>query len=69
MRLVADWKRAWTWNSVHAMTAAIALQGAWAAIPDDLKQHAPGALVNGVTIALLALGIIGRLRDQGSAPK
>lgn len=66
MKLVADWKRAWTWNSVHAMTAAIALQGAWAAIPDDLKMHVPGALVNGVTVALLVLGVVGRLRDQGS---
>lgn len=69
MKLVAGWKRAWRWNSMHAMAAAIALQGAWAAIPDDLKQHVPVALVNGVTIALLVLGIIGRLRDQGSAPK
>ena len=69
MKLVADWQRAWRWNSMHAMTAAIAFQGAWGGIPDDLKQHVPGALVNGVTIALLALGIIGRLRDQGSAPK
>lgn len=69
MKLVADWQRAWRWNSMHAMAAAIALQGAWTAIPDDLKQHVSGALVNGVTIALLVLGIIGRLRDQGSAPK
>lgn len=69
MKFVADWQRAWRWNSVHAMTAAIALQGAWAAIPDDLKQHIPAAMVNGVTIALLVLGIIGRLRDQGPALK
>lgn len=54
---------------MHAMAAAIALQGAWTAIPDDLKMHVPGAMVNGVTIALLVLGIIGRLRDQGPALK
>lgn len=69
MKLVSDWQQAWRWNSVHAMAAAAALQGAWAAVPDSLRQYASPHVVTGVTIALLVLGFIGRLRDQTPAPK
>lgn len=64
MKLVSDWKQAWRWSSVHAMTAAAAVQGAWLALPDDIKQHVPAIVATGVTIGLLLLGVIGRLRDQ-----
>lgn len=66
MKLVSDWKQAWKWSSMHAMGAAVAVQGGWAMLSDDLKAHVPAALASGITIALLALGVIGRLRDQTS---
>jgi hypothetical protein len=50
--------------SVQAMTLAGALQGAWLAIPPDLKAHVPDGLVYVVTLAILALGVIGRLVVQ-----
>jgi hypothetical protein len=40
------------------------LQAAWAALPDDLKQHVPAGIVTAVSIALLLLGIGGRLVRQ-----
>lgn len=64
MRLVAEWKRAWRWFSVQAMALAMALQGAWASLPDDMRARLPGGIVAAFTIALLLLGIGGRLVRQ-----
>lgn len=69
MKLVADWKQAWTWTSMHAMTAAVAVQGTWMALPEDLKARVPAPIVTGLTLGLLAFGIVGRLRDQAKPPK
>lgn len=65
LTLVENWRKAWTWFSVHAMMLAAAIQGAWLQIPDDMKAHIPEALVSGATIALLVLGVAGRLIKQG----
>ncbi len=62
--LVEGWKRGWRWFSVQAMTGALALQGAWAALPDDMKGHVPGRLVTVLSMALLLLGLFGRLVKQ-----
>ena len=62
--LVEDWKRAWRWFSVQAMAAALALQGAWASLPDEMKAHVPGWLVTVLSLALLLLGLFGRLVKQ-----
>ncbi len=64
MRLVTNWKRAWRWISVQAMVLAGALQGAWMFVPDDLRASIPPGVVQGFTIVLLVLGVIGRLVDQ-----
>ena len=64
MRLVEEWKSAWRWFSLQAMVLVAALQAAWAALPDDLKQHFPEKLIAGVSIALLVLGVAGRLVRQ-----
>ncbi len=62
--LVGEWKRAWRWFSVQAMAGALALQGAWAALPDDMKSHLPGWLVTVFSMVLLLLGLFGRLVKQ-----
>lgn len=64
MKLVANWRRAWRWISVQAMVLAGALQGAWMFVPDDLRASIPPGVVQGFTIVLLVLGVIGRLVDQ-----
>ena len=64
MRLVKDWKKSWKWFSVNAMVWAVAIQGSWAFIPDDMKASLPDGLVTASTVTLLALGVIGRLVDQ-----
>lgn len=59
--LVHDWKDAWRWISVNCMLLAAAIQGAWVYIPDDLRASMPHGIVEGVTVGLLVLGVIGRV--------
>lgn len=66
MKLVDNWRAAWKWFSVQAMALAIAVQATWANLPPDLKHSVPDAYVTYGTLALLALGIIGRLVSQAS---
>ena len=64
IKLIPEAKRAWRMLSVQAMTAAAALQGAWVAIPDGLRESVPPAYITGITITLLVLGVLGRLVAQ-----
>lgn len=65
MKLIEDWKDAWRWFSVQAMAAAGALQVVWIGMPDDLKASIGPQWVQGITFALLLLGVFGRLVKQG----
>jgi hypothetical protein len=62
--LVDEWKSAWRWFSVQSMALAAVLLGAWQALPDELRASLPRALPHWLAIALLALGIAGRLVKQ-----
>ena len=64
MKLIDNARNAWRMFSVQAMTVAGAIQGAWLAIPASLQDQIPGDIVKGVTIALLVLGVLGRLVKQ-----
>lgn len=63
-QLVSDWRDCWRWFSIQAMAAALALQSAWMALPDDLRGTLPEPWTQIFTIALLVLGVAGRLVDQ-----
>ena len=65
MKLIDNAGRAWRFFSVQAMAVAGAMQGAWIAVPDDLKGRVPADVVDALTVGILALGIVGRLVDQG----
>lgn len=67
MKLVPGARRAWRWFSMQAMVASVALQGAWLALPADMKAAVPDRIVMIATIALLVMGVVGRLVDQGGA--
>jgi hypothetical protein len=72
MKLIDEWKKAWRMLSVQAMTLAGAVQGAWMGVPEDWKASVPANLIQGLTLALLVIGVVGRLVKQdsvsGSAP-
>lgn len=64
LELVDDAKQAWRWVSMWCMTGAGAIQASWLFIPEDMKASIPPNIVQGVTLALLALGVAGRLIQQ-----
>lgn len=64
MKLIPNWRRAWRMFSVQAQAAGIAAIAGWQALPDDLRALVPQPLAIGLAVALLVLGIIGRLIDQ-----
>jgi len=64
MKLIDNARNAWRMFSVQAMALAGAIQAAWIAIPPDLQQQVPDNIVKGVTLALLVLGVAGRLVKQ-----
>ena len=67
MQLVENAGKAWRWFSVQAMALAAAMQIGWANLAPDLKASIPAAYVTYGTIALLILGIIGRVVAQPKA--
>jgi len=62
--LVAEWRQAWRWFSLQAIVLSGVVQGAWEALPADLKQYLPRGLGLGLSLAILLLGIAGRLVKQ-----
>lgn len=64
LHLVDDWRKALGWVSVRCMLFAGAIQGAWMFIPDDMKQSIPHDIVSRITIALLGMGVFGRVVKQ-----
>lgn len=66
MKLVPEWKRCLRMFSVQAMILAGAVQGAWASLPDEMKATVSDDWLHYGTIALMVLGVIGRLVAQSS---
>jgi hypothetical protein len=39
VKLIPNWRHAWRMFSVQAQTGAVAVLGAWQALPDDLRAQ------------------------------
>lgn len=65
LKLVEDAHKAWSWLSMQAMLLAGVLQAAWAAMPADMQAALPRQAVTAVTVAVLVLGMLGRVVKQG----
>ena len=68
LEFVDDAKQAWRWVSMWCMTIAGAIQASWLFIPEDMKASIPPNIVQGVTLALLVFGVVGRLVKQEPKP-
>jgi hypothetical protein len=64
MKLVDDWRKAWKWVSMWAMSFGLAVQGAWEFMPADLRTGLSDTHVRWVAMTLLVVGIAGRLVKQ-----
>lgn len=64
MRLIPQWKRCLRMFSVQAMVLAGAIQGAWVALPADMKATISDDWLRYITITLMVCGVIGRLVAQ-----
>lgn len=64
MKLVPNWKKAWRWYSVNCPLLAVALLGAWAALPEKMQDSFTPAELKAMAIALIVFGVLGRLVDQ-----
>ncbi len=64
MKLITNWRQTWRFFSVWAMGAAGSVQTAWLAIPEEMKARIPDDWVNVITLALLVLGVAGRMVRQ-----
>lgn len=69
MKLVANWKRSWRWLSMQAMALNVAGIGTWAALPPEMKDTIPQEWLTYAALGIAALGIVGRVVDQGEASK
>lgn len=64
MKLITNWRQTWRFFSIWAMTATGAIQAAWLGIPEGMKRSIPDDWINAVSLALLVLGVIGRMVKQ-----
>lgn len=67
--LVPQWRQAWRWYSVNCPALAVALLGAWAALPEKLQDSFSPLQLKAFAITMIVLGIGGRLIDQSKKPK
>ena len=65
MKPVKNWRQSWRWFSVQAMAMQGAVAGAWLAVPDDVRGAVPADWLAIAAVVLTALGVAGRLIDQG----
>lgn len=60
MKLVDNWKQAWTWFSVQAVTAAFV----WEMLPAETKALVPDSIESHLTAVFLVVAALGRVVDQ-----
>jgi protein-S-isoprenylcysteine O-methyltransferase Ste14 len=67
MKLVTDWRKARKWLSIQIPAINIAFLGTWAVLPSKFQDALPVWAVVGIAVALLVLGMVGRLIQQDKA--
>jgi hypothetical protein len=64
MRLTKDWKDAWKWFSIQVPVVNTAFLATWASLPAKFQDILPIGVVIGIAVALLILGVVGRVINQ-----
>lgn len=64
MKLHQDWKRAYRWFSVQAMSVTATFLVVWALLPEKMQDAFSPTELKLMAASVLALGVAGRLIDQ-----
>lgn len=64
MNLIPNWRVCWRMFSVQVPALNIAFLGTWSALPAKFQNALPVPVVLGVAVALIVIGVVGRLIAQ-----
>ena len=68
MKMVPNWQSAWRWLSIQFPLLNTAFLGTWSVLPDKFQDALPLPWVIGIAIALIVIGMLGRLVKQQELP-
>lgn len=68
LRLVDGWHKGWKWVSAQALALGAAINGAWLAVPDDMKAMLPPKVLAYVSFGVFAAGFVGRFFTTAPKP-
>ena len=63
-KLIPNWRKAWRMLSVQIPALNAALLATWASLPDRFQDAYPVPWLMGTVLALIVMGVVGRLIDQ-----
>lgn len=66
IKLVPGWRKCWRWLSVQIPLLNLAFVTVWAQLPPELKSEIPQKWMWFITAALIIIGVLGRMIDQGT---
>lgn len=64
MKLIPEWRKAWRMACMQAQAVGLALCATYAQMYDQLKETFPPMWMAGITAAIFAFGMLGRLVKQ-----
>lgn len=64
MKLVPNWRKARKWLSIQIPAVNVAFLATWSLLPEKFQEAIPVWAVVGIAVALLVLGMVGRLIQQ-----
>lgn len=66
---VENWRKSWRWLSVQIPAVNSAFLATWSLLPAKFQDAMPPVAVIGISVALIVLGVAGRLLDQSGVKK
>lgn len=69
LTLVSDWRKSGRWLSVQIPAINAAFLATWALLPVKFQDALPPAAFIWIAIALIVIGVAGRLLDQSGVKK
>jgi hypothetical protein len=68
IKLIDEWKHAWKMVSMWCMALPATFLSAWVLVPPEFQATIPHDWLMKITIAMLVIGMAGRVVKQGSIP-